>query len=142
MPLEDAAGSARELSERAFALWQNLATAYDDIERALQAPESVPLAALATQIVSLESDLRPLVARLAAIRSEPGNAGAELHALWQETDRVVETLARRQPTLVRAALAARDETATRLARARDERRGRAHYGNVPAGAPRFTSQRA
>lgn len=134
--------SAHTLSQQALGLWQTLAQAYDEIELALQAPESVPLAALAARIVSLETELRPLVAQLAAVRSREGDVDERLRSLWSETDRVVQGLAGKQPTLVRAALAARDETAHRLSRLHSERRQRAHYGDRSHAAPRFTSQRA
>jgi hypothetical protein len=134
--------SSLELSERAFALWQDLAVAYDEIEVALEAPGDAPLASLAKRIVALEGELRPLVARLAAIRSRASDADAGLATLWGETDRIVEALANRQPTLVRAALAARDDAASRLARVRNDRRQRALYGGSGATEPRFTSQRA
>lgn len=130
-----------ELSERARSLWELLATAYDEIEIALVDPASAPLATLAERIVGLEHELRPLVARLAAVRTRTP-PDARLAAIWQETDRVVERLAGRQPTLVRAALAARDDAASRLARARTERRQRALYGGSTEADPHFTSQRA
>jgi hypothetical protein len=131
-----------ESSERAHALWQSLAVAYDEIEQALIAPEAVPLAALAERIVSIENELRPLVAQMGAVRSTHSLADARLQKLWSETDRVVETLSRRQPTLVRAALSARDDTASRISRVRIDRRQRAHYGAESDATPRFTSQRA
>lgn len=131
-----------ESSERAHALWQSLAGAYDDIEQALTAPEAVPLAALAERIVALETELRPLVAQMGAARSTHSAADARIQKLWSETDRIVETLSRRQPTLVRAALAARDDTASKLSRSRHDRRQRAHYGAELDATPRFTSQRA
>jgi hypothetical protein len=131
-----------ESSERAHALWQSLAVAYDDIAHALTAPEAVPLAALAERIVAIENELRPLVAQMGAARSSHSPTDARLQKLWSETDRVVETLSRRQPTLVRAALAARDDTAGRLSRVRNDRRQRARYGAELDATPRFTSQRA
>jgi hypothetical protein len=131
-----------ESSERAHVLWHDLAVAYDEIEQALTAPEAVPLAALAERIVALETELRPLVAQMGAARSAHPAADARLQKLWSETDRVVETLSRRQPTLVRAALAARDDTASRLSRVRNDRRQRALYGAETDATPRFTSQRA
>jgi hypothetical protein len=130
-----------ELSERARSLWELLATAYDEIEIALVDPASAPLASLAERIVALEHELRPLVAQLAAVRTRTV-PDARLSEIWSETDRVVEKLANRQPTLVRAALAARDDTASRLSRARTERRQRALYGGTSETDPHFTSQRA
>jgi hypothetical protein len=130
-----------ELSERARSLWMDLAAAYDEIEIALGHPEGTPLKGLAERIVALEHELRPLVAQLAALRTRSEH-DPRLPPIWAETDRVVERLANRQPTLVRAALAARDDAASRLARLRNDRRQRALYGGPTEAEPHFTSQRA
>jgi hypothetical protein len=139
MPLD---AGLLDRSHAALGLWRDLQRAYDDIAQALAGGAGRELGALAERIVALEHELKPLVAERTALRTRAAaNAGAELDAVWRETDAVIEALAERQPALVRAALAARHETAQRL---HDAQRGRARarsYDAVDA-SPRLASRRA
>lgn len=103
-----------ERSRSALILWSSLRVAYDAIEDALATPERHDLAVLGERIVSLEAELRPLVGELASARSRQGDADPQLLEIWRATDEAVESLAARQPILVRAALDARSATAERL----------------------------
>jgi len=135
-----------ERSRTALGLWRDLERAYDDIAHAL-AGGGHELGALAERIVALEHELKPLVAERSALRSRAaetaphGSPEDELLRVWRETDALIETLAERQPMLVRAALAARHETAQRLHDARRARL-RARSYDPPDAAPRLASRRA
>lgn len=141
MPLED---SARAVSERALELWRSLASSYDEIDEALRAPEAERLSALATRIVSIENDLRPLVGQIASFRTELGDRDQSLTALWREADGLIQGLADRQPQLVRAATAARDGASSGLARLSKHRAQSQQYRQRAAAAagPQFASRRA
>ena len=130
------------LSRVALRLWQSLRAAYDDIEGALEAPDQHDLALLGARIVALECELKPIIAELAAERSRAGESEPALLPVWEEIDALVSSLATRQPELVRAALAARAATATRIAGVRMARGRLRDYGSSDSGAPRLTSQRA
>ena len=138
MPPEN---SAVETSVRALSLWRQLAIAYDDITLALACPEGGELRTLAQRILELEEDLRPMVVRIAQLRAEL-EAEPGLTAIWNETDAVIESLASRQPALVRTAIGARDEAAAALARSQVARSQSAAYRTSRSTAPSFTSRRA
>jgi hypothetical protein len=127
-------------SLRALSLWRQLAVAYDDIALALERPEGGELRTLAQRILELEEDLRPLVVRIGALRAEL-EAEPGLTAIWSETDALIESLASRQPTLVRTATAARDEAAAALARSQIARSQSAAYRVQRDTTPSFTSRR-
>ena len=131
-----------ERSLAALALWQDLRAAYDAIEEALGSPERYDLAALGSRIVALESALRSLIGELAAARSRPDETDRDVADIWQAIDDVVTSLAARQPTLVRAALAARSETAERLESMRAARGQLRRYQPAPQSAAQLTSRRA
>ena len=103
-----------ERSRAALERWLELRAAYDAIDEALAEPERADLGALASRIVTLENDLKPRIADLSAARTATSAPDRALAELWREIDGVVGSLARRQPQLVRAALAARAATAQRL----------------------------
>jgi hypothetical protein len=103
-----------ERSRTAFDRWCDLRDAYDAIDAALAEPERADLAALASRIVTLEQDLKSRIADLSAARSATAAPDRALTDLWQQIDGVVRSLAKRQPQLVRAALAARAATVQRL----------------------------
>jgi hypothetical protein len=114
-------------SRESLRLWRELQRAYDDIARGLARPDGADLRALGERIVVLERELQPLVADVAAARAARPDASSELQAVWRDIDAVVESLAVCQPMLLRAARAARDESAARLAAAQSGRRGVAGY---------------
>jgi len=101
-------------STRALALWCELRDAYDALDVALAAPEARDLGDLAQRIVALEAALTPLVADINATRARDASPAPAVEALWAEIDAVIESLAARQPGLVRLALAARGAAAERL----------------------------
>jgi hypothetical protein len=78
---------------------------------------------------------------IAAMRADGGTAAPELTALWHELDNMIEALARRQKQLERAAVAARNTTAARLARTRIARSRAAGYTPLNPLSPRITSRR-
>lgn len=128
------------LGRRTLDLWRELHAAYDALGPALAAPEADALGALARRIAALEHELAPLVEQLRARRAR-GDDDASQDALWREIDRVVESLVERSPALVRAALAARDGVAERLARRSAARARVERYAAAPP-ATLCTSRRA
>lgn len=101
-------------SRAALERWLELRAAYDAIDAALADPEHADLGTLANRVVTLENDLKPRIADLSAARSATASPDVALTDLWSEIDGVVGSLAKRQPQLVRAALAARAATVKRL----------------------------
>jgi len=131
-----------ERSRSALVLWRSLRVAYDAIEEALAAPERHDLAVLGARIVSLEVALKPLVGELAAARSRQRTADPALLEVWRATDEAVESLAARQPMLVRAALDARSATAGRLEGLRAARGQLRSYQGGDARDAQLTSRHA
>ena len=128
-------------TQHAIALWNEVAAAYDAIERRLGAGAWEGFDEVATHIATLERELQPLLVTIAAMRAETATPAAELAALWHELDNMVEALARRQKQLERAAVSARDTTAARLVRTRIARSRAAGYTPLNPLTPRFTSRR-
>jgi hypothetical protein len=129
-------------SRAALALWQSLRVGYDAIEAALAAPERHELALLGERIVALEAELKPLVGELMAARSRSTTSDPVLLEIWRATDATVESLAARQPTLVRAALDARSATAARLEVARAARGQLRSYEGGDGRGAQLTSRHA
>lgn len=129
-------------SRAALERWQELCAAYDAIDQALTAPDAADLGTLAARVVALEDDLRPRIAELAALRASTAAPEPEVERVWHAIDDVVRTLARRQPELVRAALAARAGAAKRLDDLRVQRTQLGQYAGRAASAPRLTSRSA
>jgi hypothetical protein len=132
---------AVETTRQAIGLWTELGAAYDAIERRLGSGAWDGFDALAQQVAELAGRLQPLVTAIAARRAEHPTPAAELAALWHRLDETVKALARRQQQLQRAAIAARDTTAARLARARTARARAAGYTPLNPLSPRITSRR-
>lgn len=131
----------RAITEQAIALWNEIAAAYDVIERQLGAGAWDGFADVATHIATLERELGPLLVTIAAIRADGTPHAAELAERWHDLDNMVEALARRQKQLERAAMSARDTTAARLVRTRIARSRAAGYTPLNPLSPRFTSRR-
>ncbi|MCC6850406.1 MAG: hypothetical protein IT294_18095 [Deltaproteobacteria bacterium] len=128
-------------AERAIALWNEVAAAYDAIERKLGSGRWDGFDEVASHVADLERELQPLLGAMAAVRAAMPAPPADLGALWQELDRLVEALARRQKQLERAAVGARDTTAARLVRARIARARAAGYTPLNPLSPQLTSKR-
>ena len=129
------------VTARALGLWKEVAAAYDLIERRLSAAAWDGFAEVASHIATLQRELQPLAVEIAALRAGVTTPASEVAELWQELDRVVEALARRQKVLERAAIGARDTTAARLVRTRIARSRAAGYTPLNPLTPRFTSRR-
>lgn len=137
MPLDEA---LLERSRVALGRWYELRDAYDAIDVALADPAAHDLAALASRVVALEQDLKPRIADLSAARSARTAPHAALSEVWGEIDDVVRSLAKRQPQLVRAALAARTATARKLEELRVARGQLGHYAGPARSASLYTSR--
>ncbi len=133
--------TALAVTQQAIALWNELAAAYDAIERRLGAGQWEGFDEIATHVAELERELQPLLGRIAEIRGATADPDAELAAVWHELDTMVEALARRQKQLERAAVSARDTTAARLVRTRIARSRAAGYTPLNPLTPRITSRR-
>lgn len=133
-------GGLLERSHAALARWCELRDAYDALDVALAEPERADLAALAARVVTLEQDLKPRIADLSAARSATAVPGEALQDVWQEIDGVVRSLAKRQPQLVRAALAARAATAQRLEELRVARGQLRRYAGPAQSEALYTSR--
>lgn len=132
-------------SEEALALWHRLAGLYDEIEGALRdVRPGADIGRLGREIVDVENELRPLVAEIGEYRAALRDAPAALRELWVEADEVIAHLAERQPSLTRAAMAARDGASTALARLRSVRRDSVAYRQTPGSgrSPQFASRQA
>ncbi len=129
------------VTQRAIGLWNEVAAAYDAIERRLGAGAWEGFDEVAAHIAALEGELRPLLATINAMRAEEGAADAEVVELWHELDLMVEALARRQKQLEIAAVSARDTTAARLVRTRIARSRVAGYTPLNPLSPLITSRR-
>ena len=129
------------LTQQAIGLWNEVAAAYDAIERRLGSGAWDGFAEVAGHLGELERELRPLHVEIAARRAEGTTYPAELSTLWRELDTMVEALALRQEQLERAAVSARDVIAARLARARIARSRAAEYTPLNPLTPRFMSRR-
>jgi hypothetical protein len=129
------------LTQHAIGLWNEVAAAYDAIERRLGSGAWEGFEEVATHIAALECELQPLLVTIAALRVDGTTPAAALAELWHELDIMVEALARRQKQLERAAAAARDTTAARLVRTRIARSRAAGYTPLNPLSPRFTSRR-
>jgi hypothetical protein len=129
------------ITQHAIGLWNEVAAAYDVIERRLGSGAWVGFEEVATHIATLERELQPLLVTIAAMRSDGTTPPPDLAGLWHELDNMVEALARRQKQLERAATAARDTTAARLVRTRIARSRAAGYTPLNPLSPRFTSRR-
>ena len=131
------------LSARALRLWRELSGLYDEIESVLRSDRTdADLGRLGRAIVEAERVLRPLVSEVGALRARLGAPSDALAALWAESDALVAALARRQPALTRAAIAAREGAARALARLRAARMGATAYRGGGRGEPRFASRQA
>ena len=128
-------------TERAMALWNEVAAAYDAIERRLAGGKWEGFEEVVAHVAALERELQPLLATIAAARAEDATPAAELAELWHELDLVVEALARRQKQLERAAIGARDTTAARLVRTRIARSRATGYTPLNPLTPQLTSKR-
>jgi hypothetical protein len=135
----DAASVA--VTRRALGLWNEVAAAYDAIERRLSAGAWDQFEEVATHIATLEHELQPLLVEIAVIRAGGTMPEPALAKLWHDLDLRVEALARRQKLLERAAVGARDTTAARLVRTRIARSRAAGYTPLNPLSPRLTSQR-
>jgi hypothetical protein len=129
------------ITQHAMGLWNEVAAAYDAIERRLGAGAWDGFAEVAEHVASLETELQPLLAAIAEMRTAEQPPAAELAELWHELDIMVEALARRQKQLERAAVSARDTTAARLVRTRIARSRAAGYTPLNPLSPRFMSRR-
>jgi hypothetical protein len=139
MPLDE---PLLERSRAALGRWVELRAAYDAIDAALADPERADLRALANRVVALEHDLKPRIADLSAARSAHPAPDRVLAEVWNEIDCVVGSLAKRQPQLVRAALAARSATARRLEELRVARGQLRRYAGGAQRAAIYTSRSA
>lgn len=128
-------------TQRAMALWNEVAAAYDAIERRLGSTAWEGFDEVATHIASLERELQPLLVQIAAMRADGTTHAPEVLALWHELDTMVEALARRQKQIERAAVGARDTTAARLVRTRIARSRASGYTPLNPLSPRITSNR-
>jgi hypothetical protein len=133
--------SPHAVTEQAIALWNEIAAAYDVIERQLGAGAWDGFADVAAHIATLERELQPLLVTIAAMRAADAAPSTELAERWHALDNMVEALARRQKQLERAAVSARDTTAARLVRTRIARSRAAGYAPLNPLSPRFTSRR-
>jgi hypothetical protein len=131
-----------ERSQTTLARWCDLRDAYDAIDDALAEPERADLAALANRVVVLESDLKLRIADLSAARSANATPEPNLADVWQQIDDVVRSLKKRQPQLVRAALAARAATVQRLEELRVARGQLRSYGGPAQREAVYTSRSA
>ena len=129
------------LTQHAISLWNEVAVAYDAIERRLGLGAWESFEEVASHIEALECELRPLLVTIAAVRADGTTPAPALAEFWHELDLMVEALARRQKQLERAATAARNTTAARLVRARIARSRAAGYTPLNPLSPRFTSRR-
>lgn len=128
-------------TQRAIALWNELAAAYDAIERRLGSGAWDGFEETAAHVADLQRELQPLLVTIAAMRADGTTPPPAVAALWRELDVMVEALARRQRQLERAAVAARDTTAARLVRTRIARSRAAGYTPLNPLSPRITSRR-
>jgi hypothetical protein len=96
---------------------------------------------VASHVAGIERELQPLLVTIAAMRADTPMPPSQLAELWQELDRMVEALARRQKQLERAAIGARDTTAARLVRTRIARSRAAGYTPLNPLSPQLTSKR-
>jgi hypothetical protein len=133
--------SPRAVTEQAIALWNEVAAAYDAIERKLAAGAWDGFGEVAEHVAALERELEPLLVTIAAMRAVDAAPDSGLAERWHELDNMVEALARRQKQLERAAVSARDTTAARLVRTRIARSRAAGYTPLNPLSPRFTSRR-
>jgi len=129
------------ITQHAIGLWNEVAAAYDAIERRLGSAAWEGFEEVATHIAALECELQPLLVTITAMRADGTTPAPALAELWHELDLMVEALARRQKQLQRAATAARDTTAARLVRTRIARSRSAGYTPLNPLSPRFTSRR-
>jgi hypothetical protein len=129
------------ITQQAVGLWNELAAAYDAIERRLGSGAWDGFDELAGHVAGLERQLQPLLVVIAAMRADCRTPAPELAGLWHELDVMMEALARRQKQLERAAVAARNTTAARLARTRIARSRAAGYTPLNPLSPRITSRR-
>jgi hypothetical protein len=129
------------ITQRAMALWNEVAAAYDAVERRLGSGAWEGFDEVATHIASLERELQPLLVQIAAMRADGTTHAPEVLELWHELDTMVEALARRQKQLERAAVGARDTTAARLVRTRIARSRASGYAPLNPLSPRITSNR-
>ena len=128
-------------TQRAIALWNEVAAAYDAIERRLGTGKWEGFEEIAAHIAELQRELQPLLVTIAAMRADGTTPASELAELWHELDLMVEALARRQKQLERAAIGARDTTAARLVRTRIARSRASGYAPLNPLTPQFTSKR-
>jgi hypothetical protein len=129
------------VTQHAVGLWNELAAAYDAIERRLGSGAWEGFEELASHMTMLQRELQPLLVTIAAMRADGTTPAPDLAALWHELDNMVEALTRRQQQLERAAVSARDTTAARLVRTRIARSRAAGYTPLNPLSPRFTSRR-
>jgi hypothetical protein len=129
------------ITQHAIGLWNEVAAAYDAVERRLGLGAWEGFEEVAEHIAALERELQPLLVTIAAMRVDGTTPARALAELWHELDIMVEALARRQKQLERAATAARDTTAARLVRTRIARSRAAGYTPLNPLSPRFTSRR-
>jgi hypothetical protein len=129
------------ITQQAIGLWNELAAAYDAIERRLGSGAWEGFEETALHIAALERELQPLLVTIAAMRGDGTTPAPAVATLWHELDIMVEAMARRQKQLERAAVAARDTTAARLVRTRIARSRAAGYTPLNPLSPRFTSRR-
>jgi len=133
------------LTQQAIALWNEIAAAYDGIERRLASNAFDSFDEVAAHLAALERELQPLLVAIAALRADAASGAApadpQLVELWHELDVMVEALTRRQKQLERAAVGARDTTAARLVRMRIARSRAAGYTPLNPLSPRITSRR-
>lgn len=128
-------------TQRAMALWNEVAAAYDAVERRLGSGAWEGFDEVATHLASLERELQPLLVTIAAMRADGTTHAPAVLELWHELDTMVEALARRQKQLERAAVGARDTTAARLVRTRIARSRASGYTPLNPLSPRITSNR-
>jgi hypothetical protein len=131
---------ALETSLRALLLWQEMAAAYDEVDRCLESGEWNDSGSLASRLSGLEERLRPLTSEVTALRGGKLSDPA-LDQVWRDIDRVVEKLAERQPVLAAAARSARDATAALLVKNQGGRSKAARYRRSAPQSPRFASRR-
>ena len=134
-------GSTVYAAQQAIGLWTELGAAYDAIERRLGAGAWDGFAELTEHVGDVERRLQPLLATIIAARAERWTPAPEIAGLFAEIDATIEALARRRQQLERAAVAARNTTAARLARARIARSRAAGYTPLNPLTPRITSRR-
>jgi len=132
---------ALETSLRALELWKALDIAYAQVESCLTGEDLAAAGALAEHLADVGRRLEPLVDNVAELREASRRPDPVLNAIWREIDQLVASLAERQPSLVRAARAARDATGSLLVKVQGTRSHAARYRSRPAPAPRFASRR-